>query len=43
MFMLSSKKLIKVALFQKLANQSMLNGASLIKIISVKARKILLL
>ena len=27
MFMSSSKKLIKVAHFQKLANQSMLNGA----------------
>ena len=42
--MLNSNKSIKVAHFQKLANQSMLNGALVIEMINnslVKARKTL--
>ena len=40
MFMLNSNEPIKVAHLQKLANQSMVNGA-LVNISSVKARKTL--
>ena len=42
MFMLISNKPVKVAHLQKLANQSMMNGALVIEmvtILSVKARK----
>ena len=42
MFMLISNKPVKVAHLQKLANQSMVNGAlviEMVKILSVKARK----
>ena len=34
MFMLNSNKLIKVAHIQKLANQSMLNGAFVVEMVS---------
>ena len=40
MFMLNSNEPIKVSHLQELANQSMLNGALVKTILSVKARKI---